>query len=39
MGRYLQDCENVDAETASSPMLEKWSPHMDDVWRGFLERD
>ncbi len=33
---YLRYCEGVSDDDARSPILAKWDPRMDDVWRAFL---
>ena len=41
MFHYLRYCEGFADDAARSPILEKWDPRMDDVWRAFiaLERE
>ncbi|MEE4283634.1 MAG: protein tyrosine phosphatase family protein [Pseudomonadales bacterium] len=34
---YLRHVKGYDEASARSPMIEKWAPHMDTVWRDFLE--
>ena len=36
MYHYLRAEEGADGASARSPVLEKWEPRMDDVWKGFL---
>jgi len=36
---YLKRVRKLDEADCRSPILEKWEPQMDDVWRGFLSLD
>lgn len=36
MYRYLRETRGVDEEAATTPLLRKWRPRMDSVWRAFL---
>ena len=36
MYHYLKTAEGLDESSARSPILSKWEPRMDDVWRDFL---
>lgn len=36
MYQYLTLTGKTDASSATTPLLEKWRPKMDDVWRDFL---
>jgi protein tyrosine phosphatase (PTP) superfamily phosphohydrolase (DUF442 family) len=33
---YLKSVRGLDEQASRSPILEKWEPQMDDVWREFL---
>jgi protein tyrosine phosphatase (PTP) superfamily phosphohydrolase (DUF442 family) len=37
MYHYLTKIEALDAEAATSPLLRKWLPKIDEVWKDFLE--
>lgn len=39
MYRYLREELGFDAEAATTPLLHKWRPRMDPVWRAFLKED
>jgi protein tyrosine phosphatase (PTP) superfamily phosphohydrolase (DUF442 family) len=39
MHQYLTLTQGKSSEEASSPLLEKWRPRMDDVWKGILSLD
>ncbi|XOV84423.1 MAG: protein tyrosine phosphatase family protein [bacterium] len=34
---YLRHVKGYDEAAATSPMIEKWAPRMDTVWRNFLQ--
>ena len=36
---YLKGVRGLDEAACRSPILEKWEPRMDDVWRNFLALD
>jgi protein tyrosine phosphatase (PTP) superfamily phosphohydrolase (DUF442 family) len=36
--RYLQQSRGFTAEQAKTPVLERWAPKMDDVWKEFVGR-
>lgn len=36
---YLKSFRGLDEAACRSPILEKWEPRMDDVWRNFLALD
>jgi hypothetical protein len=36
MYHYLRRIERVGESQARSPILSKWAPHMDAIWRDFL---
>jgi protein tyrosine phosphatase (PTP) superfamily phosphohydrolase (DUF442 family) len=36
---YLKHVKGYEEHAARSPLLEKWAPKMDDVWRAFLALD
>jgi len=39
MFRYLTEVRGVTADQATTPLLAKWRPTMDDAWRNFLGGD
>ena len=37
MFHYLTKIRNLDEDAATSPLLRRWQPQMDNAWQGFME--